>query len=99
MLIHPIYQEQPQDAAQAQEGIHTPYDSTWAIAQIPERGPVGSERFMLAEDKLYVVLAVVLIIWAGIAYYLFKTDRRLISLENTLEERTEGEGIPESIED
>ena len=72
MLIHPIYQELPQEAAQEAEGQTTAYDSTWALQQIPEMGPIGSEKIMLLEDKLYVVLAVVLVIWAGIAYYLFQ---------------------------
>ena len=86
----------PKTQDSSQEAITTPYDSTWAIEQIPERGPIGSEKFMLAEDKLYVVLAVVLIIWAGIAYYLFKTDRKIIKLEDSLAERSTEEGIAES---
>ena len=61
MTIHPILQETPQEAGQTGDGaIHTAYDSTWATAQIPEQGPLGSEQYMLAEDKLFVVLAVVL---------------------------------------
>ncbi len=86
MTIHPIF---PQDAQEAgQDAIHTPYDSTWALQQIPEQGPVGSERLMLAEDKLFVVLAVVLIIWIGIALYLFRSDRKLSRLERAIEERS-----------
>ena len=91
-----ILQEVQQDA---QQDASTAYDSTWATAQIPEMGPVGSEKIMLAEDKLFVVLAVVLIIWAGIAYYLFKTDRKIRDLEVALAERTPEAGIAESIED
>ncbi|MEZ4702407.1 MAG: CcmD family protein [Rhodothermales bacterium] len=88
MTIHPIFQEAPQEAGQADDAIHTAYDSTWAIQQIPERGPVGSERFMLAEDKLFVVLAVVLIIWAGISLFLIRSDRKLTRLEKALKERS-----------
>ena len=87
-----ILQEAPQDAS-------TAYDSTWATDQIPEMGPVGSEKFMLAEDKLFVVLAVVLIIWFGIAYYLFKTERQIHALEKSLSERSPEQGIAEGIED
>ncbi len=93
MTIHPILQEAGQESGQegSQEvdsAIHTAYDSTWATSQIPEQGPLGSERYMLAEDKLFVVLAVVLIIWAGLALYLFRTDQKLTRLERTLEERS-----------
>ncbi len=96
MTLSPIH---IQEAQEAPAGATTAYDSTWATAQIPEQGPVGSEKFMLAEDKLFVVLAVVLIIWAGIAYYLFKTDRKILEIEQALAERTVGEGIPDSIQD
>ncbi len=89
MTNHPIVQEATQEAGQpADDAIHTAYDTTWATSQIPEQGPMGSERFMLAEDKLFVVLAVVLIIWAGLALYLFRTDRKLTRLERALEERS-----------
>ena len=42
---------------------------------------------MLSNDKLFVVLAVVLIIWAGIVIFLFLTDRKLRRLERSLGER------------
>ena len=105
MTISPIHinilQEAPQEAQDNQEAqdAGTAYDSTWATSQIPEMGPVGSEKFMLAEDKLFVVLAVVLVIWAGIAYYLFRTDRQLVALEQAMAERSPQQGIAESIED
>ena len=46
----------------------------------------GIERVMLAEDKLPVVLAVVLVVWLGIALLLFRTERRLARLERRLDE-------------
>jgi CcmD family protein len=52
-----------------------------------EQPPVGIERTMLAEDKLPVVLAVVLVVWIGIALLLLRTDRRLARLERRLDER------------
>ncbi len=47
--------------------------------------PQGIERVMLADGKLPVVLAVVLIVWAGILLLLFRTERRLARLERELE--------------
>ena len=75
MTIHPL--PAPQEAA-AQ-------DTTLAQAEVPTQAPDALERVMLAEDKLYVVLAVVLIIWFGLVFFLFRTDRRLARLERTLE--------------
>jgi len=43
------------------------------------------ETVMLQQDKLYVVLAVVLIIWFGMLFFLFRTDLRLKRLENELD--------------
>ena len=96
MSFSPIHIEIRQEAP---ENASTAYDSTWATAQIPEAGPVGSEKVMLAEDKLFVVLAVVLIIWGGIVYYLFKTDRQILALEKTVAERSAELGIADSIDD
>lgn len=54
------------------------------IGEIPTAGPVGLERVMVQADKLYVVLAVVLVIWTGLLLFLFRTDRRLDRLERAL---------------
>lgn len=99
MTLSPILIIEPQEAQETQQDASTAYDSTWATSQIPEQGPVGSERFMLAEDKLFVVLAVVLIIWAGLAYYLFKTDRQILALEKSIAERSTEASIAESLDD
>ena len=71
----------------ASAGIATPYYTIWATATVPTKAPQGIERVMLAEDKLYVVLAVVLIIWIGLVLFLFRTDRKLDRLERMLQER------------
>ena len=42
------------------------------------------EQTMLAEDKLFVVLAVVLVIWAGIILMLVRNDRKAAELERRL---------------
>ena len=63
------------------------YDSVWT--DIPDAPPVGLETVMLLNDKLYVVLAVVLIIWFGLLFLLFRTDRRLARIECDLGTRPE----------
>jgi hypothetical protein len=67
-------------------GNTTAYDSIWGGA-IPEQSPSALERIMLSHDKIYVVLAVVLLIWIGISIFLLRTDRKLASLERTVAER------------
>ena len=64
-------------------------DSMQAIAEIPSAAPQGIERIALAEDKLPVVLAVVLVIWFGILLLLFRTERRLARVERALPERVD----------
>jgi hypothetical protein len=44
----------------------------------------GFEATMLSEDKLYVVLAVVLVIWFGIVAMLYRNDRKIAALEKRL---------------
>ncbi|HEX8387056.1 MAG TPA: hypothetical protein VF576_12775 [Rubricoccaceae bacterium] len=46
-----------------------------------------SERIMLSEDKLPVVLAVVLIVWAALMWLALRTDRRLARVERDLDAR------------
>ena len=76
MTIHPLplFQE-----ATAQDTVLAQTE------EVPTQAPDALERVMLAEDKLYVVLAVVLIIWLGIVFFVFRTDRKLDRLERTLE--------------
>ena len=59
-------------------------DAAQATTEQPAR---GIERVMLAQDKLPVVLAVVLVIWLGIALLLLRTDRRLSRIERQLDAR------------
>ena len=40
---------------------------------------------MLDNDKLFVVLAVVLVIWAGIVLFIYGTDRNIGRLERRIE--------------
>lgn len=80
MIIHPVPQDAPVDSTRA-----TAYDSVWAgREEVPTQPPMGLERYMLADGKIYVVLAVVLIIWLGLVAFLFRTDRKLDRLEREL---------------
>lgn len=63
------------------------YDSIWTDPNAPARAANSLDSFMLAHDKLYTVLIVVLLIWFGILFFLFRTDRKLTRLERTLDER------------
>jgi CcmD family protein len=67
-------------------GQSTAFDSIWANT-IPTKAPSALEEVMLSHDKLYVVLAVVLIIWIGITIFLVRTDRRIDELERLVEDR------------
>ncbi len=62
------------------------YDTT-AITTEQVRPASGSERVMLSENKLPVVLAVVLIVWAAWMVLALRTDRRLARIERDLDAR------------
>lgn len=59
-----------------------------AAAATVEQSPTGIEETMLAESKLPVVLAVVLLVWFGILLLLFRTEKRLSRVEERLEEES-----------
>ncbi|MEL6443780.1 MAG: CcmD family protein [Bacteroidota bacterium] len=66
-------------------------DSTGPIAtleDIPVQEFEGLDRIMLAEDRLPVVLAVVLVVWIGVLLMLARTDRRLSQLERDVDRDT-----------
>ena len=68
--------------------MQTP-DTTIALldttaAQVAD-APRGIETFMLAQDKLPVVAAVMLVVWVGIVLLLFTTERRLARIESALD--------------
>ena len=70
------------------------YDTLWTNGAT-EAYSSTLEQIMLAQDKLYVVLAVVLIIWIGFIVLVLRTDKKLGALERTVEERI-GSEAPES---
>lgn len=87
MTIHPFG---PDDAvalqpAQARPDTATAYDSTWT--ERPDtQAPQGLDRVMGADGKIYVVLAVVLLIWFGLLTLLVRTDHKIDRLERQLDE-------------
>lgn len=91
MTIHPV----PSDGAialrpQQERPDSAAYDSTWT--ERPETQPAeGLEQFMLADGKIYVVLAVVLLIWFGLLALLVRTDRKIDHLERRLDETSSEE--------
>jgi len=58
----------------------------------PDVAQSAFESTFLAQDKIYVVLVVVLLIWAGITFFLYRTDRKLSKLERTVSEDIHGSG-------
>jgi CcmD family protein len=38
----------------------------------------------LGQNQMYIVLTIVLLIWAGIVVYLFRLDRKISALEKKL---------------
>lgn len=65
----------------------TAYDSVWAHTEAPVQTLSSLDQFMLSHDKLFVVMTVVLIIWFGLVFFVFRTDRKLTHLERMMDER------------
>jgi len=88
MTVHPLPSTASPPAPrpqQARPDSAAAYDSTWT-EQPPPQSPQGLEQVMLVEGKIYVVLAVVLIIWLGLLAVLFRTDRKIDRLERRLDQ-------------
>ena len=62
----------------------TAYDTIWGNPNLPQQA--GLESTMLSNDKLFVVMGVLLIIWVGIMFLILRTDRKLAALERAVEE-------------
>jgi len=76
-----------QDSLRSAESVSTAYDSIWGGTNLPAAPPSPLEQVMLSNDKLYVVLAVVLIIWLGVIFFILRTDRRISDLERSIGDR------------
>jgi hypothetical protein len=70
---------------QARPDTASAYDSTWA-EQPATQEPATLDRMMGTDGKIYVVLAVVLLIWFGLLTLLMRTDRKIDRLERRLDE-------------
>jgi CcmD family protein len=87
MTIHPVPSSEEAATPPQQRPDSAAYDSVWAETQeTPTAEPVGLESYLTADGKIYVVLAVVLIIWLGLVTLLFRTDRKIDRLERRLDE-------------
>jgi len=85
MTIHPLSDDGPAARPpQAAPDTASAYDSTWT-EQPAEQQPEGLERVMLSDAKIYVVLAVVLLIWFGLVGLLWRTDRKIDRLERRVD--------------
>jgi CcmD family protein len=87
MTVHPVSaSDAPPTRPHQQRPDSAAYDSAWAQTEMPAAEPYGLETYMTADGKVYVVLAVVLIIWLGLLLLLFRTDRKIDRLERRLDE-------------
>jgi hypothetical protein len=85
MTLHPLPDDGPAlRPQQAAPDTASAYDSTWT-EQPPEQQPEGLERVMLSDAKIYVVLAVVLLVWIGVVTLLWRTDRKIDRLERRVD--------------
>ncbi|NJB85720.1 heme/copper-type cytochrome/quinol oxidase subunit 2 [Lewinella marina] len=55
-----------------------------ALAQEAAVAPPAD--FMRSIGKMYVVVAVIVVVFLGLAYYLWRLDRRLTIIENQIED-------------
>jgi hypothetical protein len=86
MTIHPLPSSdaptlRPQ---QVRPDTASAYDSTWT-EQPAAQPATGLDAIMGQGGKIYVVLAVVLLIWIGLVTVLFRTDRKIDRLERRLD--------------
>jgi hypothetical protein len=87
MTVHPLASADPPVLRPYQERPDTTaaYDSTWTEQPAEGPPPEGLDRIMGQDGKIYVVLAVVLIIWIGLVTILFRTDRKIERLERRVD--------------
>lgn len=86
MTVHPLPSNvrSGHPSPQAHPDSASPYDSTWT-EQPAHSSQDGLDQVMGQSGKIYVVLAVVLVIWFGILTFLIRTDRKIDRLERRLD--------------
>lgn len=88
MTVHPFSPDDAPTLRPLQERPDTAsaYDSTWTERPDDVQAANGLDAVMGVDGKIYVVLAVVLIIWFGLLALLVRTDRKIDRLERRLDE-------------
>ncbi|MFO8233136.1 MAG: CcmD family protein [Longimonas sp.] len=81
MTIHAF---EPQTDSTAADS--TAYDSVWTETNPPAAQPDALERVFTADGKIYVVVAVLIIVWIGIMAYIYRTDQKIDALERRLDD-------------
>ncbi len=67
----------------------TAADTAWAQQEsMPTAEPDALEQVMAVDGKIYVAVVVLLIVWVGIMVYIYRTDRKIDTLEQRLEQKT-----------
>lgn len=61
-------------------------DTMWTETPMPTAEPDALEKVMTADGKIYVVVAVLLIVWIGIMVYLYRTDQKIDRLERRVDD-------------
>lgn len=55
--------------------------NTNAIAQNTPSDPVANKGFMVSNDKIYVVMLIVITILAGLIFYVVRLDKKISRIE------------------
>lgn len=71
----------------AVDTLTSSYSDKWAGVEDPESTSVFIQ-FMSSNDLIFVVLGVSLIIWFILLFFIIRVDRKVSTLEKTVEEDT-----------
>ncbi|WP_092459816.1 CcmD family protein [Thermoflavifilum thermophilum] len=66
------------------------------VLQVPDKGPEMA-TLMRSNGKIYVVVAVIVVIWLGVLLYLISIDRKLSQLEKAEKEKNRTRQTPTSV--
>ncbi|WP_051141259.1 CcmD family protein [Salisaeta longa] len=77
MTIHPLPQQAPADSAV--------YDSVWTEQPPVRPSQSAFEQTMMQDGKIYVVVAVLVLILLGLLAFVFRTDRKIAKLERRVD--------------
>ena len=85
MTIHAFEPQSDVRQSDSTEADSVAYDSAWAQTTSPEAQPDALERIFTTDGKIYVVVAVLLIVWMGIMAYVYRTDQKIDALERRVD--------------